>query len=497
MAAVTIRPEEEKLLDAQIRVRRVQLALDITRYVALGGAVFLFLSSIALLFLRQYNQLLAYAVLLLPLVITARLYPFFHGRHRATIGMYLFVISVLLFAAPLPFLLPTVMPVVVMSYVMIVMLGNLVLGDKVNRWLPWICTLALVADIILVRDWTFIWFTPLDETIGLAIGVFFSAVALPVVAWVIRLVVSEQFRESLRAYLEIERRAATEQQQREFLERLIIQIRDTAGELSSAAAEILATASQQAAGANEQVAAVSETTSTIQEVRQTAEQSAERANLVSEMMQNSTSVASQGLRAVEGTVIGVNSVKEQVAAIAETILSLSEQTQQIGEIIATVNDIADQSNLLALNAAIEAARAGEAGKGFAVVAGQVRSLAEQSRQATEQVREILGEIQRVANMAVMVTEEGAKRADAGVTQARAAGEAIQIISQDVEKVAQAAQQIAVSGKEQLAGMDQIAAAMDSVNQASAQSQAGTQQLEQAAQGLNTLAIQLTQIVEQY
>jgi len=36
-----------------------------------------------------------------------------------------------------------------------------------------------------------------------------------------------------------------------------------------------------------------------------------------------------------------------------------------------------------------------------------------------------------------------------------------------------------------------------VNQASAQSQAGTQQMERAAQNLNQLAAQLARIVEQY
>lgn len=39
--------------------------------------------------------------------------------------------------------------------------------------------------------------------------------------------------------------------------------------------------------------------------------------------------------------------------------------------------------------------------------------------------------------------------------------------------------------------------MDSINQAAAQAQAGTQQVEQAAQNLNALAAQLTRIVEQY
>jgi hypothetical protein len=80
-------------------------------------------------------------------------------------------------------------------------------------------------------------------------------------------------REQLQqANREIEERAAAEREQRECLERVVAQMREVAGRLSSGAAEILATASQQAAGASEQMAAVGETSTTVEEVRQTAEQ---------------------------------------------------------------------------------------------------------------------------------------------------------------------------------------------------------------------------------
>ncbi len=275
------------------------------------------------------------------------------------------------------------------------------------------------------------------------------------------------------------------------------QIREATSNITSMTAELLAAASQQAAVSSEQAAAVSQTTTTVQEVRQTAEQSAQRVLLVSEQAQESTRLAGEGLKAVDGTVEGMNQIKEQVVVIAESILGLSEQTQQIGEIIATVNDIADQSNLLALNASIEAARAGEAGKGFAVVADEVRALAEQSRQATEQVREILGEIQKAANTAVMVTEEGNKRAELGVELAQQTGETIGDINRRVQQVGQAAQQIAASTKEQVAGMDQMVSAMESIDQATAQSQAGTKQVEEAAANLNALSAQLIALVEKY
>ena len=274
-------------------------------------------------------------------------------------------------------------------------------------------------------------------------------------------------------------------------------IRETAGNLTTATSEILAVTTEQASMSSEQSAAVSETTSTLQEVRQTAEQASERARQVLEVAQESTRIADEGIHSVQSTMEGMTKIKEQVGTIAETILSLSEQTQQIGEIIATVNDIADQSNLLALNAAIEAARAGEAGKGFAIVAGEVRGLAEQSRQATAQVKDILGEIQKAANTAVMVTEEGTKRAESGVLLTQTTGEAIHSIRERIQQVAQSAQQVAVSTKQQLAGMDQIVTAMDSINQATAQTDIGTKQAEQAAHSLNVLALQLSKKMDQF
>jgi PAS domain S-box-containing protein len=283
----------------------------------------------------------------------------------------------------------------------------------------------------------------------------------------------------------------------EKLAELAVQSRNATAEINSMTNEILTTTSQQAATTSQQAAAISETTSTIQEVRQTAEQSHDRVKMVSQMIDESSDATDKGLQVVQEAVEGMVSIKEQVGNIASNILVLSEKTQQVGDIIATVDDIADQSNLLALNAAIEAARAGEAGKGFAVVAGEVRSLAEQSQEATAQVRSILGEIQKATNAAVMVTEKGTKRADAGHQMALTTGEVFRSINERIQKIAKASQQIAASTQQQLAGMDQVNAAMLNIDQAATQTEAGTRETEQAVQGLNVLAEEISQIVGQY
>jgi methyl-accepting chemotaxis protein len=281
------------------------------------------------------------------------------------------------------------------------------------------------------------------------------------------------------------------------LQSMITRIRNAANDLSEGAAEILAATTQQAAGASEQSAAISQATVTVDEVRTTSEQATQRVQEVANASQHTVVVSHSGRSAVADTIASMGNIKGRVASIAENILALSEQTQQIGEIITTVGDIATQSNMLALNASVEAARAGEHGKGFAVVAAEVRNLAEQSRQATAQVREILLDIQGGINATVMATEEGIKEVDIGLTLASGAGDAINGLSSVIDKSAQAAMQVVAGGQQQASGVEQIALAMQNINQATQQSLASTHQAEKAAQDLNDLARQMTEIVEQY
>ncbi|MCP4543834.1 MAG: hypothetical protein GY832_42515 [Chloroflexi bacterium] len=313
-----------------------------------------------------------------------------------------------------------------------------------------------------------------------------------------RTAAEQEQRERLQqANLEIEQRTATERERWGHLEHLIVQIRDAADSLNSAAAEILAATTQQASGASEQSAAISQTTTTVDELKTIAEQSVTRAQEVAIAAQRTAKVSRAGMQSVDETIVSMAQIKLKVEGIAENILTLSEQTQQIGEIITTVNDIAAQSNILALNASVEAARAGEYGKGFAVVAVEVRNLAEQSRQATAQVKAILSDIQKATNATVMVIEEGAKGVDEGVHLTEHAGEAIAQLAGVIEESTQAATQLVAGGRQQASGVEQVALAMQNINQSTTQSLASTRQAETAARDLNELARSLAEIVEQY
>ena len=79
------------------------------------------------------------------------------------------------------------------------------------------------------------------------------------------------------------------------------------------------------------------------------------------MARQSLQAAESGLSAVQNTIGGMNSIRDQIQETSKRIKRLGESSQEIGEITELISDITEQTNVLALNAAIQAASAGEAG----------------------------------------------------------------------------------------------------------------------------------------
>jgi methyl-accepting chemotaxis protein len=455
------------------------------------------------------------------LTATAAVYPVFHRAGRATAGIQLFMVSFLLTCVASWILVPEIALGSLGGYFILVTIANLALGGTQSLWITVSSVLLVIADIVVSQVLSPRWFVPLDDTTRLIASVFVGTVPFFVAVLVIRSVVTGQegfFRQSRLGQIEIERRIATEQEQRaqlqetnlevkrraaaereqrENLQHVLAQVREAATALSSQSAEILATTTQQASGATEQSAAISQATTTVDEIKTIADQSVSRSQTVADMAQRTVEVSRAGQELVQETIAGMAQIKTRVDVIEENILALSERTNQIGEIIDTVNQIASQSNMLALNAAVEAARAGEQGKGFAVVAEEVRDLAERSTQATAQVKAILSDIQKATNATGMATEEGKKGVDAGVHLVGQMGKAIAQLSQAIGESAQSAAQMVAGGRQQSSGMEQIALAMQNINQVTVQSMASTRQAEKSTQELNGLAVSLTATVEQY
>jgi methyl-accepting chemotaxis protein len=218
-----------------------------------------------------------------------------------------------------------------------------------------------------------------------------------------------------------------------------------------------------AQGSQEQATAVNQASTITTQLSKAIQQVAGNAQAVSRDSNTAAHAARSGAVTVEGTVRGMNSIKDKVSVSTQKVQEMGTRSDEIGAIVVTIEDIASQTNLLALNAAIEAARAGEYGKGFAVVAVEVRKLAERAAAATKEIGGLVKSIQKTVAEAVKAMEEGDREVEAGVEKANQAGKVLADILAAAEAVNQQAEQAAAASEEMSASADELVKAMDTVS----------------------------------
>ncbi len=271
-------------------------------------------------------------------------------------------------------------------------------------------------------------------------------------------------------------------------------IQGIASSIASSSTEIAATVEEQERTVSQQASSVNQTTTTMDELGASSRQSAEQAEASASGASQALNLAEDGTQAVQQTLKGMTTLKDQVNEIALAIIRLSEQTGQIGSVSSLVGDLANQTNMLALNAAVEAARAGEHGKGFGVVATEIRKLADQSKKSSEKISTLVGDIQSAINKTVMVTDEGTKKVDQGLELAQKTAETFTGVADSVNNVFLNSQQISLSAKQQAIAIQQIVTAMNSINLGAKESATGITQVKSSAQQLKDAAQKLKAVV---
>jgi methyl-accepting chemotaxis protein-1 (serine sensor receptor) len=238
--------------------------------------------------------------------------------------------------------------------------------------------------------------------------------------------------------------------------------------------ESVATASAQIAQGNldlsqrteEQASALEETAASMEQLGATVKQNADNARQANQLAQGASTVAIQG-----GVV---------VSQVVETMKGINDSSRKIADIIGVIDGIAFQTNILALNAAVEAARAGEQGRGFAVVASEVRSLAQRSAEAAKEIKSLIG--------------ASVERVEQGTTLVDKAGVTMSEVVTAIRRVTDIMAEISAASTEQSAGVTQVGEAVSQMDQVTQQNAALVEESAAAAESLKMQAQQLVQLV---
>ncbi|HSW08916.1 methyl-accepting chemotaxis protein [Aquabacterium sp.] len=238
--------------------------------------------------------------------------------------------------------------------------------------------------------------------------------------------------------------------------------------------ESVATASAQIAQGNndlsqrteEQASALEQTAASMEQLSATVKQNADNARQASQLALSASTVAIRG-----------GSVVDQVV---DTMKGINDSSKKISDIIGVIDGIAFQTNILALNAAVEAARAGEQGRGFAVVASEVRNLAGRSAEAAKEIKSLINaSVERVEQGTLLVGQ-------AGVTMS-------EVVS-SIKRVTDIVGEISAASTEQSAGVTQVGTAVSQMDQVTQQNAALVEESAAAAESLKVQAQQLVQTV---
>lgn len=283
----------------------------------------------------------------------------------------------------------------------------------------------------------------------------------------------------------------------EELRSLVSQVQTTAQRVTDTAQQVEQTSTELLAASTEQLREIRETGESVLQMASRINEVSAQAQQTAQVARQSLQVAESGRAAVQNTIGGMNSIREQIQETSKRIKRLGESSQEIGEITELISDITEQTNVLALNAAIQAASAGEAGRGFSVVAEEVQRLAERSGDATRQIAAIVRTIQTDTQDAVAAMERSTQGVVEGARLSDAAGAALNDIDRVTRQLSDLIEQISGQALREADSANVVAANIQHIFAVTEQTGEGTRSTAQMVHELSRTAEELKASVARF
>ena len=268
---------------------------------------------------------------------------------------------------------------------------------------------------------------------------------------------------------------------------LIEEVAAAVTQLGTAIEEVSTVSEQSAWGIQSQQQEIAQVATAMAQMKATVADVAGNTESASESASAANALARRGNQDVQGTLVAITRVAEEMEQAGTLVAELERESAQINLVVDVIRGIADQTNLLALNAAIEAARAGEQGRGFAVVADEVRTLAGRTQASTGEIVAIIETLQSRANQAKTVTGQSCEMIRQCVSQSERTGTGIQQIEEAVAQIADMEIQIASACGEQDAVSDELGRNVARINDSSNEVATGADHTARACLELSQLA----------